>query len=120
MKKLIFLVLLLAVGFGVAVWKWGFNPIPARKVAGRVALWQQTVDRDIPPGTGQREIIEWGLKNDVTLHLLQKRDLYGLIETMEPEGINFPCSRWNIILEITMNPAKESVRQKVRASDGCK
>lgn len=118
MKKLIAFILLCMIAFAGVAWKYGFQPVPDQKVAGRVALWKQTVAREIPVGSTQKEIIEWAMAGGHALHLRGQKDLYGVLDTLEGGGINFPCSRWYIILELTMEK-KISQKQIVRASDGC-
>lgn len=119
MKKLIAFILVALIAFAAVAWRWGFQPVPAEKVAGRVALLKQEVAREIPIGSKQKDIIEWAMGRGRALHLRGHKDLYGVIDTLEGGGINFPCSRWYIILEITMED-KTSKKQTVRAADGCK
>ncbi len=119
MRNFIAFILVVVLATGFSLWRWGFQPVPQRKVAGHVALWQQTIAREIPIGTDRKKILEWAEVNDIALYKFNYTDLYGLIETLVPEGINFPCSRYNIIIEIRMDKEKKSKSQKIRASDGC-
>lgn len=119
MKKFVFFLLVVVIAVGAALAKWGFQPVPPRKLAGSIALWQQTIAREIPVGTERKDILAWARKNDIALYKMGYAGLYGVVDTLKSEGINFPCSIFHIVVEIQMDADKKSKTQKIRSTDGC-
>jgi hypothetical protein len=68
----------------------------------RAEFWKAELARDIPPGTAKDNAIQWGKDRNVKFDFLEKqRMLYANVEHVPDSGIGFPCSDWNIILEVS-------------------
>jgi len=57
-----------------------------------------------------------GVKFD---YLRQQQELYANVEKVPEPGLKFPCSEWNIIVEITLDADGHAKDSSVRAVGTC-
>ena len=90
------------------------------KLDERVSFWRNELARDVPVGTSRDEIIKWGAGRGVKFDYLEVQHwLYVNAESVPETGIPFPCSAWNIIIKITIDPTNHSVQNNVSTVGSC-
>jgi hypothetical protein len=90
------------------------------KVEERVAYWKSSLDQEVPAGSNTEKANDWGARHSVRLtYLEQQRWLYANVEQLPASGIPFPCSAWNVIVKIALDPAGRTVKNEVDAVGSC-
>jgi hypothetical protein len=86
----------------------------------RAEFWKAEMARDIPPGTTKEKAIQWGKDRKVKFDFLEKqRWLYANVEQVPGSGIGFPCSDWNIILTVSLDPNDRTIGNEVSTVGSC-
>jgi hypothetical protein len=80
--------------------RWAACPIPLRPCS-FVLTWDATIEKQVPIGTGRSKVEAWVAANTILLRYdADRNQLYGVVEKVPEPGLKFPCSDWNVIVEI--------------------
>ena len=90
----------------------GFLSGPNAKSEERAEYWKKMIDKDLPPGTSEENINNWGSAHGIEIMHRGGGSLYAIVEVIQPE-VPFPCSERKIYVDIPMNEKQESVENKV-------
>jgi hypothetical protein len=75
---------------------------------------------DLPVGTSADVIKKWGATHSIKFDDLKAQHwLYANVESVPESGIPFPCSVWNIIIQITIDATNRSTQNKVSTVGSC-
>jgi hypothetical protein len=86
----------------------------------RVHFWRDSLAKEVPIGTNKERIMEWGAAHHFKFDYLEKQHwLYANVEAVPEKGIPFPCSQWNIILEISIDKTGHSTNNEVSTVGTC-
>jgi hypothetical protein len=86
----------------------------------RTAFWRAELARDIPTGTPQAKVKEWGITRNVRFDYLEKQRWFSAnVELVPDSGIGFPCSHWNILLKIAIDANGRTVSSDVSVVGSC-
>jgi hypothetical protein len=67
-----------------------------------------------------RFFVQWGKDRNVKFDFLEEqRGLYANVEQVPDSGIGFPCSDWNIILKVSLDPNDCTSGSEVRTVGSC-
>lgn len=87
-----------------------------QKLDERKAFWRNALNAEVPVGSRKGAIEAWGARHGVKFMYLEKKQwLYANVERIPEEGIPFPCSDWNIIVEIPIGTEGQSLENRVSA-----
>jgi hypothetical protein len=90
------------------------------KLQERVAFWRAELARDIPNGTSQERVKEWGAIRKIQFDYLEQQHwLYANIESVPDSGIGLPCSQWNIILKVSVDSSGRTVSNNISTVGTC-
>jgi hypothetical protein len=87
---------------------------------GRRAYWEGELARNAPVGSSKDAILTWAASRGVHFnddHTQQR--LYANVEQIPEPGIPFPCSEWNIIVQISMDSNNRSTSNNVSQVGSC-
>jgi hypothetical protein len=86
----------------------------------RTAYWREALSQGVPTGTSREKALEWAISRNVKFEYLEQQHwLYATVEQVPESGVPFPCSQWNIILKITIDPTGHSVKNEVSTVGTC-
>ena len=92
------------------------NPVLDEKIK----HWELLLNNNVPSGTSLKSIESWALKNNIQFHKNPTTNkLYANVEAVKDTGMGFPCSHWNVILEIQLNKNKSSISNSVSSVGTC-
>lgn len=84
----------------------------------RAEFWRAELARELPIGTSQEKVKEWGAARNIKFHYLEQQHvLQANVERIPDTGII--CSEWNIILEIAINADGNTTNNKVSTVGAC-
>ena len=85
----------------------------------RLGYWQHSL-KELPLGSSSDQVTRWGKSHGIELSFLpEQRQFYANVERIPVNGIKFPCSEWNIIIQITMDKAGRSIKNEVGQVGSC-
>jgi len=86
----------------------------------RVTFWRDALSQGAPIGSTVEKVREWGTRYHVSFQYLEQQHwLYANVEQVPEEGMPFPCSQWNIILKVTIDPTGHSTENEVSTVGTC-
>ncbi|TKB45972.1 hypothetical protein [Thalassotalea mangrovi] len=86
----------------------------------RMQYWEITLESNVTKGTSRESIKQWALKNSIEFfENPETKSLYANVETIADSGIGFPCSEWNIILEIQLDDNEVSIGHSISSVGTC-
>ncbi len=89
-------------------------------LAKRTDFWRRALDREVPVGTSAEVIERWGIAHRIQFDLLKEQHwLYANVEQVPESGVPFPCSQWNIIVQITLDATNHSTKNEVTNVGTC-
>jgi len=90
------------------------------KLDERVQHWKLVLDENVPLGTSKEAIDKWASENSIEFSenpTLMK--LFANVEQVPDTGIGFPCSEWNIILEVQLDKNRLSKSNSISTVGSC-
>jgi len=85
----------------------------------RVAVWSQRLT-ELPAGSSSPEIQRWAASHKVHFTFLsEQRQFYANVERVPVKGLHFPCSEWNIIITVSVDPSGHSTKSSVQQVGAC-
>lgn len=92
----------------------------APAVKERIAFWENTLQTEVPVGSSKNQILRWGDERHVPfIYIPEKRWFYAIVEKLPEPGIPFPCSEWNITVQITLDSTDHSIANHVGMVGSC-
>ncbi len=86
----------------------------------RMQYWEVTLESNVTKGASRESIEQWALKNSIEfIENPETKKLYANVETITDSGIGFPCSKWNIILEIQLDENEVSIGHSISSVGTC-
>ena len=86
----------------------------------RVQHWKSSIEAAAIPGTPRAQLEAWAKENGIQFHYLQQQhELYANVETLPEPGLKFPCSKWNVIAEISLDADDRAVVSHVQTVGTC-
>ena len=86
----------------------------------RVSFWRAQMSEGVPVGSSVGNIQAWGHVHHVAFDYLEQQHLlYANVESVPESGLKFPCSKWNIILKVSINSAGVSTNNEVSTVGTC-
>jgi hypothetical protein len=90
------------------------------RIQKRIAYWKTLISEEIPIGTTKERMEQWGKQRHLNLTWIPSRNFFDTtVERVPDAGIGFPCSEWNIIIDIQMGNNGTSAKQKVHSVGSC-
>lgn len=118
MKKIFFSVVIIGVCLGIFSAITG--QITHQRIQERKSYWTKLMETEIPIGSTSQEIEEWNKRHDLNMRWVGGRDFYnGNVEQVPDAGIGFPCSQWNVIIDIHVGLDGKSTSQNVHSVGTC-
>ncbi len=102
--------------------------ITNNRIDKRVVYWESLIDSEMPAGSSIKLVKQWGKKRNISASIITgnkfqppeaKQIFYSNVESIPDAGIGFPCSSWNIIIEIYFGQDEKYVGRRVHAVGSC-
>jgi hypothetical protein len=95
--------------------------ITYNRIQKRIAYWESLVDKELPSGSSKERVEQWGRDHHLKFfELIPSKNFFDAnVEQIPAVGIGFPCSDWNIIVDIYMGNDAKSIGRKVHTVGSC-
>ena len=118
MKKILLGIVTIILFLGIVYTLTG--QITHNRIQKRVAYWESLIDKEIPTGTRKENVEQWGQQQHLKLEWIPSKNMLDAnVEQLPDAGIGFPCSSWNIIVDIYIGNDGSSLRRKVHSIGNC-
>jgi len=118
MKKVLITIIVIVIT--LCVFSVVTGHITNSRIQKRTTYWKSLIDAEIPTGTTKEKIEQWGKQRGLHLTWIPDRNFFDAnVEQVPESGIGFPCSEWNIIVDIYIGKDNASVKGEVSTVGSC-
>ena len=118
-SKIIWMGTLILIG-SILIYTEITSVITQGRTVNRAYYWKTSINKELPLGSSEQAIKEWGLGRNLHLEFSPNRNSYEAnVEQVPVVGMSFPCSEWNIIVDIYVGMDGKSSKQDVHMVGSC-
>ena len=117
MKKILLVTVLLALA---AIFSAIFSKSGANNVPQQISYWRQKLTSEVPVGSPKDYVLLWAKNNSVDFVLdVHRNTLFANVGRVPDTGIGFPCSEWNILIDLTLGRDNKVSTETVHSAGSC-
>ena len=120
MKKILVGIMAVAIIIFVSIYLEVTERITDSRIQERIAYWESLIDTEVPSGTRKETVEYWGKQRQLNLNWIPDKNIFrAKVDQIPVAGIRFPCSEWNVIIDIYIGNNGKSLRREVRPFGIC-
>ena len=94
--------------------------ITQSRIQKSVEYWESVLNTELPAGTAERMVQEWGERRQIQLGWSSNTSTYhGNVDKIPDTGFGFPCSEWHVLIDIVLGKDGAVVGHKVHSAGDC-